>query len=279
MVQTVNVSLCHSFFPIGDNITMLTTADWLLGSNSQSAAGLSTLSDTMKGQYLVFSPTLLRATMRGVFVVHFFWTIHKIQCNLYFFKNQKWTFYELDISKFTSTIVPFIQKLFSIFCNCCGILFQAWFDTTGFRVNECSDCEPAYCGFCFHLNVPCRLLNTVVIVCSVTWVCASLCMHLATIFFIGVLFKRIASRQHMFLRWTSIAETCKTWQQMASSTIRDSTEHDFLAHIVNLFCQKKKKWGEEKTLQPAWSEMDWFQRFLSCQITVKLSLQIYRLAV
>lgn len=28
--------------PIGDNITMLTTADWLLGSNSQSAAGLST---------------------------------------------------------------------------------------------------------------------------------------------------------------------------------------------------------------------------------------------
>lgn len=28
--------------PIGDNITMLTTADWLLGSNSQSSAGLST---------------------------------------------------------------------------------------------------------------------------------------------------------------------------------------------------------------------------------------------
>lgn len=34
---------------------MLTTADWLLGSNSQSAAGLSTLSDRMKRDYLLFS--------------------------------------------------------------------------------------------------------------------------------------------------------------------------------------------------------------------------------
>lgn len=40
---------------------MLTTADWLLGSNSQSAAGLSTFSDMMKGQYLVFSLTQLKA--------------------------------------------------------------------------------------------------------------------------------------------------------------------------------------------------------------------------
>lgn len=42
------------FFLIGDNITMLTTADWLLGSNSQSAAGLSTLSGRMKREYLLF---------------------------------------------------------------------------------------------------------------------------------------------------------------------------------------------------------------------------------
>lgn len=28
---------------------------------------------------------------------------------------------------------------------------------------------------------------------------------------------------------------------MASSAMRDSTEHDFIAHIVNLFCQKEKK--------------------------------------
>ena len=68
-------------------------------------------------------------------------------------------------------------------------------------------------------------------------------------FFFHVLFKRIAPRQHMFLRITSIAETCKTWQQMASSTIRDSTEHDSLAHIVNLFCQKKKK-GRKKIPPP-----------------------------
>lgn len=72
-------------------------------------------------------------------------------------------------------------------------------------------------------------------------------------FFIGVLFKRIAPRQHMFLQRTSIAEACKTWQQMASSTMRDSTEHDSLAHIVSLFGQKKKK------LWLAWSEMDDFK--------------------
>lgn len=48
-------------FPIGDNITMLTTADWLLGSNSQSTAGLSTFSATMKGQYLVFTLTQIKA--------------------------------------------------------------------------------------------------------------------------------------------------------------------------------------------------------------------------
>lgn len=68
-------------------------------------------------------------------------------------------------------------------------------------------------------------------------------------FFIGVLFKRISPRQHMFLHWTSIAETCKTWQQMASSTMGDSTEHDSLAHIVNLFCQKERE--REKKSPPA----------------------------
>ncbi|XP_073686652.1 eyes absent homolog 1 [Garra rufa] len=36
----------------GDNITMLTTADWLLSSSSQSAAGLCSSGETMKGQYL-----------------------------------------------------------------------------------------------------------------------------------------------------------------------------------------------------------------------------------
>lgn len=118
-------------------------------------------------------------------------------------------------------------------------------------VNGWSDRELAYCAFCFDLDVPCCLLNTVVIVCSVTWLCASLCMRVTTIFLIGVLFKRIAPRQHMFLHWTSIAETCKTWQQMASSTMRDSTEHDSLAHIVNLFCQKKKEKRREKKNPPA----------------------------
>lgn len=57
-------------------------------------------------------------------------------------------------------------------------------------------------------------------------------------------------RQHVFLHWVSIAETCKTWQQIASSTMRDSTEHDSLAHIVNLFCQKEKKKREKKSSSP-----------------------------
>lgn len=64
---------------------------------------------------------------------------------------------------------------------------------------------------------------------------------LSVFFFIGVLFKKISPCQHMFPHRMSIAETCKTWQQMASSTMRDSAEHDSLAHIVNLFCQKRKK--------------------------------------
>lgn len=51
---------------------------------------------------------------------------------------------------------------------------------------------------------------------------------------------------HMFLHRTSIRETCTTWQQIASSTMRDFTEHDFPAHIV-----------KKKILQ----KIDWVQRF------------------
>lgn len=51
---TVQIVMCPVpfFLPIGDNITMLTTADWLLSSSSQSAAGLCSSGETMKGQYL-----------------------------------------------------------------------------------------------------------------------------------------------------------------------------------------------------------------------------------
>lgn len=122
---------CHSFFPIGDNITMLTTADWLLGSNSQSAAGLSTFSDTMKGQYLVFSPTPLRARMKGVFVVHFLEPPTSLMKIMKFvFKNQKYISWRFLNSP--QLLCLSFRNPFSIFCNCCGILFQAWFDTTGF---------------------------------------------------------------------------------------------------------------------------------------------------
>lgn len=60
-------------------------------------------------------------------------------------------------------------------------------------------------------------------------------------FFISVLLKEVSLCERMFLCSTSIAETCKTWQQMASSTMSDSTEHDSPTHIVNLFCQKGKE--------------------------------------
>lgn len=113
-----HVSLCHSFFPIGDNITMLTTADWLLGSNSQSAAGLSTLSDKMKGQYLVFSP--LSQWKHSLYFAFLNCQLHSWR-HLFCPKNT--LIHQLQNSKIASTIVPFIQKLFGICCNCCGILF------------------------------------------------------------------------------------------------------------------------------------------------------------
>lgn len=155
---------------------MLTTADWLLGSNSQSAAGLSTLSDTMKGQYLVLSLTQVRE--RTTYFTH-------KEFNLYCFKSPKKTVFisckiiklpQLLCLSFRNSLV--FAVIVVVFC------FKHGLTPTGFEsiVNEWSDCELAYCAFCFHLDVPCCFLNTVVIVCSVTWVCASLCMHLTTIF-------------------------------------------------------------------------------------------------
>lgn len=86
---------------------MLTTADWLLGSNSQSTAGLSTLRGRMKRE--------------------------SICCSLHF--QNEGTIYKpppqqnvdniAQINSAMLTVVPFIQKR----CCNCGILFQAWFDT------------------------------------------------------------------------------------------------------------------------------------------------------
>lgn len=91
---------------------MLTTADWLLGSNSQSAAGLSTLGDIMKGQYLVFSPTQLRARMKALFVVYLFEPPTSLMKT--FNLSQKYAIYQLQNYKVASTIVPFIQKVFAV---------------------------------------------------------------------------------------------------------------------------------------------------------------------
>lgn len=69
--------------------------------------------------------------------------------------------------------------------------------------------------------------------------------HACHYFSIGV--KNFPPRQHVPLPWTSIAGTCTTWQWIASSTMRDSTKHDFCAHIVDLFQKKKQKRGERKS--------------------------------
>lgn len=68
-------------------------------------------------------------------------------------------------------------------------------------------------------------------------VCASLCMHYVTIF-LPLCCSKVLPLINMC---ASTAERCITWQQMASSTMRDSTKHDSFAHIVNLLCHKKEK--------------------------------------
>lgn len=93
---------------------MLTTADWLLGSNSQSAAGLSTLDDTMKGQYLVFSLTWLKEReWETLCSLHFEPPTSLKEENFICTLSEKFwkdAIYLLQFFNITSTIVPFIQK-------------------------------------------------------------------------------------------------------------------------------------------------------------------------
>lgn len=127
-----HVFLCHSVFPIGDNITMLTTADWLLGSNSQSAAGLSTVGDnerTILG-VLGFFVRLFQLNRKALIVI----LNHLLDSwrNLYSLKSPL-----KIILLFTSCkVIKSPQLLCLSFRNSgiccyffCGILFQAWFDT------------------------------------------------------------------------------------------------------------------------------------------------------
>lgn len=135
--------------------------------------------------------------------------------------------------------MPFIQKSCS---NCCGILFRAWFDTDWIWV----PCLRMF-RLCFYL-----FFFIIWMLHAASWICffvLSVCsfMHAPCHYFsIGV--KNFPPRQHVSLPWTSIAGTCTTWQRIASSTMRDSTKHDFRAHIVVLFHKKKVKEGGKKIL-------------------------------
>lgn len=162
MVQLVTCPFCDSLFPIGDNITMLTTADWLLGSNSQSTAGLSTVSDTPNGQYMSSPPRFQNeSTACGCPYWAAFFTDEELK-----FVNKKCTGYQVQNYKVPLIMVPFIQKLFGIRCNCVGIGFEAWMTPTGFEsiVSQRSVCELAYSAFSF--DVPWCFMTAVVIVCS-----------------------------------------------------------------------------------------------------------------
>lgn len=143
----------------------------------------------------------------------------------------------------TLTVVPFIQKS----CWNCGILFRAWFDT-GWIWIPCL--RMVRLEFYFYICV----------FQAASWLhffcpkCVS-CMHLATIF-PSVWRIPPPPHKHVSLPSTSIAGTCTTWQKIASSTMMDSTEHDFRAHIVDLF-HEKNKWKRRERKSSCLPKVKW----------------------
>lgn len=210
-VQTVICSFAVLFFLlIGDNITMLTTADWLLGSNSQSAAGLSTLSGRMAREHLLFS-TLSEWR-------HALQNKNKCsQCS----SNQ---LSDVNGCAFHS------EKLQKLWYSVSSMVWH-WLDLSSVFKNG------QIVILFLQLRVPGCFLTTFFLprVCF---------MHAPCHYFsIGVKNPPRPPRQHV-----SLPSTCTTWQKIASSTMRDSTEHDFRAHIVDLFHEKNKwTWRERKS--------------------------------
>lgn len=140
---------------------MLTTADWLLGSNSQSAAGL------WQNEERVFAVLF--------FCFHTFRMKARSTDDL-----SHENLYPIYMSSVMWTTVPFIQKGCR---NCCGILFQAWFDSDWIWVPSLR-----MVGLCFYLF----FLIYIWMLHAASWIrffffflsgeCALSCMHLATIF-------------------------------------------------------------------------------------------------
>lgn len=147
---------------------MLTTADWLLGSNSQSAAGLSTLGDRMKREYLLFF----------LFFVYTFRMKARSPDDLsdenlssIYLKWLEWCERLcLSFRKVAVIVVVFCFKhgltpdSSSLFKNGQIVLLFIPFYLF-FKCFECSMLLPEYVFFFF-----------------LAWVCALSCMHLATIF-------------------------------------------------------------------------------------------------
>lgn len=181
-----HVFLCHSVFPIGDNITMLTTADWLLGSNSQSAAGLSTVGANERTILGVLCFLFVSTQLKALIVI----LNHLLDSwrNLYSLKSPL-----KIILLFTScNIIKSPQLLCLSFRNsgtCCYFLWHSvssmvWHRldlssllvigrTVNLHISIISIIILNFLIWLFHAD----FLNTVVIVCSVTWMLVYACIY------------------------------------------------------------------------------------------------------
>lgn len=168
------------------------------------------------------------------------------------------------------TTVPFIQKSWS---NCCGILFQAWFDTGfEFLVYEWSDCVFIYSIlFIFKMF---WMLHAASWILFFFWPECVL-FHACTLPLFSYRCEEFPSSTIVSLPCTSIAGTCTTWQRIASSTMRDFTKHDFRTHIANLFYEKKKVTEGGKKIPSRFSKVKWIG-FKDSRAVRRLRNYLYR---
>ena len=119
---------------------MLTTADWLLSSSSQSATGLWT-DDTMKGQYLVFTDSLKKKREwerdKALCVLLTFYSLPnyetysdmlELENILLCPNNSSSRTVELQRKKLLQILCLSFRILFDIDC-CVTLFFKAWFET------------------------------------------------------------------------------------------------------------------------------------------------------
>lgn len=232
---------------------MLTTADWLLGSNSQSAAGLSTLSDRIKREYLLFFVYTFR--MKALSADD----LSDENLSPIYFKWLEWCERLcLSFRKVAVIVVVFCFKhgltpdLSSLFMNGQIVLLFIPFYLF-LKCFECSMLLPEY----FFFWPECVLF------------------HACTSPLFSYRCEEFPSSTIVSLPCTSIAGTCTTWQRIASSTMRDFTKHDFRTHIANLFYKKKKVTEGGKKIPSRFSKVKWID-FKDSRAVRRLRNYLYR---